>query len=88
MTSIHFYQSIYSIVEEILMEHGIDAEAIALDANLSNDLGLDSLEMNELIMEIETYFRVTIPFEQLEQQYKTVEDLVIIIAQLTINSQA
>lgn len=51
------------IVEKL----GIDEDDITNDASFTNDLGADSLDTVELIMEFEKEFDVTIPDEDAEK---------------------
>lgn len=46
---------------------GKEAEDINLKANLVNDLGLDSLDTVEIIMEFEKAFDISIPDEEAEK---------------------
>lgn len=49
-------------VEEILIEKlGIAATEVTTDANLIKDLGIDSLDYAELVMEFEQSFDIRIP---------------------------
>lgn len=52
-------------VKSIIVEKlGIDAADVTNEANFTNDLGADSLDTVELIMEFEKEFGVTIPDDQ------------------------
>ena len=46
---------------------GIAETAITPDANLSRDLGIDSLDYAELIMEFEQEFDIRIPYQDTEK---------------------
>ncbi len=46
---------------------GVDESEIDADSSFTNDLGADSLDTVELIMEFEKEFEVTIPDEDAEQ---------------------
>ena len=55
-------------VKEIIVNKlGVDESEVVRDANFTNDLGADSLDTVELIMEFEKEFNVTIPDERAEQ---------------------
>lgn len=55
-------------VTEIIVEKlGVDESDVERDASFANDLGADSLDTVELIMEFEKEFDVTIPDEDAEQ---------------------
>ena len=54
-------------VEEILVEKlGIAATEVTPDANLIKDLGIDSLDYAELVMEFEQTFDIRIPDDDAE----------------------
>jgi acyl carrier protein len=60
--------SIAEKVQKITAERlGVDIEEVATTANFINDLGADSLDIVELIMEFEREFNVTIPDEAAEK---------------------
>lgn len=55
-------------IKEIIVEKlGVEESDITPDASFTNDLGADSLDTVELIMEFEKEFDVTIPDEDAEQ---------------------
>lgn len=63
-------------VKEVLMEAiNVDEDMIKLEANLKDDLGIDSLAAVELSLELETEFDVRIEDEELAKLV-TVADIV------------
>jgi acyl carrier protein len=46
---------------------GVDASEVTPEASFTNDLGADSLDTVELIMEFEKAFGITIPDDQAEK---------------------
>ena len=55
-------------VREIIVDKlGVDDESIEAESSFTNDLGADSLDTVELIMEFEKEFDITIPDEDAEQ---------------------
>ena len=55
-------------VKEIIADKlGVELDEIAPDSSFTNDLGADSLDTVELIMEFEKEFGVTIPDEDAEK---------------------
>jgi acyl carrier protein len=54
---------------------GIAPEAISLSSSFSEDLGLDSLDVVELVMELEAEFDITIPDPDAER-IVTLEDAI------------
>jgi acyl carrier protein len=66
-------------VKSIIVEKlGVDEDDISNDASFTNDLGADSLDTVELIMEFEKEFDLTIPDEDAEK-IATVGDAVTYI---------
>lgn len=55
-------------VKAIIVEKlGVDESEVTQEASFTNDLGADSLDTVELIMEFEKEFNVSIPDEQAEK---------------------
>lgn len=72
-------EEIRSKVKEILSKvAGIDPATIADDASLVDDLGLDSLSVLEVGVEVDYTFRLGLPEDRLEA-LKTVEDAVELV---------
>ncbi len=46
---------------------GVEESEVTIDASFTNDLGADSLDTVELIMEFEKEFNIAIPDEQAEK---------------------
>ncbi len=69
-------QDVESKVKEIIIDKlGVDESEVVADANFTNDLGADSLDTVELIMEFEKDFDLSIPDEDAET-IATVSDAV------------
>ena len=59
--------STFDKVKEVIIDKlGVDEDAIKTDAHFVNDLGADSLDTVELIMEFEEEFGIEIPDEDAE----------------------
>ena len=58
---------------------GVDESEVTANASFTNDLGADSLDTVELIMELEKEFGISIPDDQAEK-ISTVQDAVDYIA--------
>ena len=59
---------IESKVKEIIAEKlGVDEENVKPEASFTNDLGADSLDPVELILEFEKAFNITIPDDKAEK---------------------
>lgn len=66
-------------VKEVLMEAiNVDEDMIKMEANLKDDLGIDSLAAMELSLELETEFDVRIEDEELAKLV-TVADIVSLL---------
>ena len=58
---------IASKVKQIIVDKlGVDENDVTIEASFTNDLGADSLDTVELIMEFEKEFDISIPDEQAE----------------------
>ena len=63
-------------VKKIIVDKlGVDEEQVTENAIFTNDLGADSLDTVELIMEFEKVFNISIPDEQAEN-IQTVGDAI------------
>lgn len=64
-------------VQAIIVDKlGVDASEVTETASFTNDLGADSLDTVELIMEFEKAFGITIPDEDASEKIATVGDAV------------
>lgn len=62
-------------IKELVSEGlGVDAEKVVPEASFKDDLGADSLDLFELVMNFEEEFGVEIPSEELEKM-STVKDV-------------
>lgn len=76
---------IYSKVKEIIIDKlGVDEAEVVSEASFENDLGADSLDLVELIMEFEKEFNISIPDEYAEK-IKTIGDAIAYIEDVIIN---
>ena len=66
------------VVAIIVDKLGVDAAEVKDEASFTNDLGADSLDTVELIMELEKEFGVTIPDSDAEK-FQTVGDAIAYI---------
>ena len=73
------------VTELIIEKLGVEADDITPEASFTNDLGADSLDTVELIMEFEKEFEVTIPDEDAEQ-ISTVGDAISYLTEKTSKS--
>jgi len=75
-----------SRVKAIIVDKlGVDENEVVQEASFTNDLGADSLDTVELIMEFEKEFNINIPDEQAEK-IATVGDAVSYLTEQTANS--
>ena len=66
-------------VKEIIVEKlGVDESEVKAEASFANDLGADSLDTVELIMDFEKEFGISIPDEEAEK-ISTVGDAIAFI---------
>ncbi len=64
-------------VKEIIVDKlGVDPGLVTETASFTNDLGADSLDTVELIMEFESAFSITIPDEEAGEKIQTVGDAI------------
>lgn len=67
---------VFKRVKEMIVEElSVEAEKVTLESRLSEDLGADSIDAVELIMNIEDEFNIQVSDEE-AQNLKTVGDLV------------
>ena len=72
-------QEILNRMAEILVDQlGIDEDEVTMDANFIEDLNADSLDIVELVMNLEQEFDLMIPDEEAEN-IRTVGDAVTFI---------
>ena len=55
------------VIDIIVNKLGVERESVAESASFTNDLGADSLDTVELIMEFEREFEINIPDNQAEK---------------------
>ena len=64
-------------VKKIIVERlGVDAAEVTENASFQNDLGADSLDIVELIMEFEKTFDIEIPDDDASDKITTVGDAI------------
>lgn len=54
------------VISIIVDKLGVDESEVAMESSFTNDLGADSLDTVELIMEFEKEFNIAIPDDQAE----------------------
>lgn len=60
--------SVFERVKNIIVDKlGVDAKEVTENASFANDLGADSLDTVELVMEFENEFNISIPDQQAEK---------------------
>jgi acyl carrier protein len=69
-------QMVFERVKEMIVEElSVEAEKVTMESRLAEDLGADSIDAVELIMNIEDEFEIQVSDEE-AQNIKTVGDLV------------
>lgn len=67
---------VFEKVRDILCEQlDVDEEKVTMEANITDDLGADSLDIVDLVMSLEEEFDVEVPDEEVEN-IKVVGDIV------------
>lgn len=71
MQLINYYITMGAISERVKLiivdKLGVESSEVTLEASFTNDLGADSLDIVELIMEFEKEFNISIPDEAAEK---------------------
>lgn len=77
------YEEIVKKVKEIIVDKlGVEASEVTESANFTNDLGADSLDTVDLIMEFEKVFDIKIPDDEAESSpIATVQDAINKVAE-------
>ncbi|MGV8981192.1 acyl carrier protein [Clostridium sp.] len=58
---------VFEKVKKVIVEQlGIDEVEVTMEANFADDLGVDSLEIFEIVMSLEEAFEIEIPNEDIE----------------------
>ncbi len=70
-------EQVYEIIQRKL---SVNAEQITPEASFTEDLGADSLDTVELVMDLEEQFNITIPEED-QEKLRTVQDAIEYSAQ-------
>lgn len=63
-----YYDEVLEITKSVIVDKlGVEPEEVTNDANLIHDLGCDSLDIVELVIEFEKVFSISIPDELIEK---------------------
>lgn len=58
---------VFEKVKSVIVDQlGIDEAEVTMEANFTDDLGVDSLEIFEIVMSLEEAFEIEIPNEDIE----------------------
>lgn len=58
---------VFEKVKNVIVDQlGIDEAEVTMEANFTDDLGVDSLEIFEIVMSLEEAFEIEIPNEDIE----------------------
>jgi acyl carrier protein len=66
-------ERVIEIIKEQLNLTGVE---LTEDSSLKDDLGIDSIDMVELVMAFEDEYGIEVQYEELEKKVKTVGDIV------------
>jgi len=72
------------VIDIIVEQLGVSREQCVLEASFIDDLGADSLDIVELIMEMEENFGIQIADEELEQ-IRTIKDVIDFLRSKGVN---
>jgi len=76
-------EEIFSKLQTILVDKlGVDADDVKLSAHLHDELGMDSLDDVEVIIECESVFGISIPDSKIEGKVFTVQDAVDVLDEI------
>jgi acyl carrier protein len=79
-------EEIFEQVKEVIADRlGLDPDEIKMESRLIEDLGADSLDNAELVMNLEEKFGIEIPDED-QAKIQTIEDIVNYIEEKLKNS--
>ena len=71
-------KEIYAKIVEIIQEHDSSKLHVTPELNLKEELGVDSVDLMEFIIDLEDTFAIEIPDEQIDH-FKNISDIVIYI---------
>jgi acyl carrier protein len=74
------------VVDIVAEEFGVSKDQIKPETSFVNDLGADSLDTVELVMELEDEFRINIP-DDVAEKIQTVGQAIDMIEQAVENSE-
>ena len=76
--------NIYQFLKQ-LIEEKTGTEAITMQSHLVNDCGLDSIDVIEIMVEVENHYKINVPDYEI-QDLNTVESLVKLTELLILKS--
>ena len=71
-------KEIYAKIVEVIQEHEGADFSISPELSLKDELGVDSVDLMEFIIDLEDTFAIEIPDEQIDH-FKNISDIVIYI---------
>ncbi len=69
------------INEIIIDQSGVEEKEVVPNASLYDNLGLDSLDFDELVIKLETAFLISIPYD-VAQKVRRVQDVYAVVAKI------
>ena len=69
------FEKIRAVVADVC---NIDENKITLKSDLVHDLGADSLDLYQIVMQLESYFEIEVPDERLSM-VRTMEDILNLV---------
>ena len=80
------YESVLTEIYEVLQPFAKEGQTFSEETELVADLGLDSVQVMELLLQIEDRFDVSIPLN-IMPEVRTVKDLVLQLLTITAQPQ-
>ncbi len=81
-------ENIEELIKSMIVEKlAVKPEEVTMDASFTNDLGADSLDTVELMMDFEKKFNIAIPDDQ-QEKIVTVGDVVRLVEEMSKNAPA
>ena len=80
------YESVLQEIYEVLQPFAKESQSLSEETELVTDLGLDSVQVMEILLQIEDRFDVSIPLNIMPDM-RTIKDLVLQLVAITTRLQ-
>ncbi len=75
------YDQVRTQLLDVLKPHAKDGQTLGDETELVGDLGLDSVQVMEILLQVEEHFDISVPLNILPQ-IRTVEDLCVALQKI------